>query len=217
MIIDFHGERSGDRAIGRPRTASVADLRDPATAALITKRLLQSGAWRTAPKTGDDTDKALYYLRVHTPAALAVLPRVAVAALTKNPPSPGCHWCAVAVQVRLSFGAETEPPRDELMLKVLGQPCSRCRVRHDMAESAAAEREHLAEVAAASLSPAAAGRLRTREQIRRQVEGIKRLRETRPAPPPTRAIAAAGGRRVPDPAYFQRRPIRWPAEARGVR
>lgn len=228
MIVQLHGERAGDRAIGRPVTAAAASLRDPATAAMMAKQLLQSGAWRTVPKQGDDTDKALYFLRVHTPAALAVLPRVAVAALTKIPPSPGCHWCAVGIQVRLSFSAETEPPRDELMLKVLGQPCSRCQVRHDMAEAFAAEREHLDEVAAAGLNPAAAGRLRTHEEIRRQAEGIKRLRESPPprvatgmlwtGPQPAsvrRAVTAALG--PPAPSYYRPKPTHWPADARRVK
>jgi hypothetical protein len=208
VIIDFHGERAGGRAIGRPRTAAAANPRDPATAALLAKQLIQSGAWRTVPQQGDDTAKAWYYLRVHAPAALSVLPRVVVAALTKQPPSPGCHWCSVVVQTRLSFGAEREPAPDELLLKVLGNPCSRCRVRHAMAAAAADQRQHIDQVVAAGLRPQAAGRLRSPAQVRRHAAAVERLRQD---PPPMQATGFiwVGGKeppasiahKVPPPSY----------------
>jgi hypothetical protein len=100
-----HGGRIGQHAM--------ANLRDPATAVQLAKRLLQSGAWRTVPKQGDDTDRATYLLRAKVPAALAVLPRVAVAAMTKQPPSPGCHWCWVQVLAALSFGEDPYPDRTD--------------------------------------------------------------------------------------------------------
>jgi hypothetical protein len=61
---------------------TVASLKDPATAVDTARRLMLAGTWKTVPKTGDDADKAVYTLGVHTPATLTVLPRVAAAALT---------------------------------------------------------------------------------------------------------------------------------------
>jgi hypothetical protein len=129
----------------------MASPTDPATAVVLAHRLLQSGAWRTVPKQGDATDKALYLLHAQVPAALAVLPRVAVAAMTKRPPSPGCHWCAAHLLAVLSFGDGQEdayPPHDDPhTLAFLGQPCARCAARHARddqalaAMAAAAERE----------------------------------------------------------------------------
>jgi hypothetical protein len=63
---------------------TVASLKDPATAVDTARRLMLAGTWKTVPKTGDDADKAVYTLRVHTPATLTVLPRVAAEALTRR-------------------------------------------------------------------------------------------------------------------------------------
>jgi hypothetical protein len=127
---------------GKPTTA-MASPTDPATAVLLARRLLQSGAWRTVPKQDDATDKAWYLLHAQVPAALAVLPRVAVAAMTKAPPSPGCHWCWAQVLAALSFGDDPYPPHDDPhTLASLGNPCGRCQLRHakdDAAQAAQAE------------------------------------------------------------------------------
>jgi hypothetical protein len=132
-----HGGRIGQHAM--------ANLRDPATAVQLAKRLLQSGAWRTVPKQGDDTDRATYLLRAKVPAALAVLPRVAVAAMTKQPPSPGCHWCWVQVLAALSFGEDPYPDRTDATLAFLGTPCRRCQARHQGDDAAQAARADVAE------------------------------------------------------------------------
>jgi len=130
-----------------------AALRDPAVAVPLARRLVQSGTWRTVPKTGDGTDKAQYLLRVRLPAAWAVLPRVAVAAMTKRPPSPGCHWCWVQVLAALSFGDDPYPARTDHLLAFLGDPCRRCQARHqtdDAVQAAladAAERERQTDAA----------------------------------------------------------------------
>jgi hypothetical protein len=149
--VALHGDRHGRRPAGKPITGAMASPTDPATAVVLARRLLQSGAWRTVPKQGDATDKALYLLHAQVPAALAVLPRVAVAAMTKRPPSPGCHWCAAHLLAVLSFGDGQEdayPPHDDPhTLAFLGQPCARCAARHARddqalaAMAAAAERE----------------------------------------------------------------------------
>jgi hypothetical protein len=112
------------------------------------------------PKQGDAAEKAVYMVRAHFPAALQVTPRLAVAAMTKPPPSPGCHWCTAYLLAVLSFGDGQEdayPARDEHTLALLGQPCARCAARHArddqglaaMAEAAERERRIDADVQAA--------------------------------------------------------------------
>lgn len=232
MIVQLHGERAGDRAIGKPRTAAAASLRDPATAVGVAKQLLQAGAWRTVPKTGDDTDKAMYLLHAKVPAALAVLPRVAVAALTKIPPSPGCHWCSVAVQVAGSFGAETEPAPDELLLGFLGTPCAKCSQRHANAKSAAANLAQYQELVDEGVPPMVAGAFVNRpDEARARARLIKSLEHAGPPAPTgvmwpanrpqpasvTAALTAAARRRPPASAYYKPKPRPWPPDARRPR
>jgi hypothetical protein len=228
VTVALHGDRHGDRPAGKPITAAMASPTDPATAVVLARRLLQSGAWRTVPKQGDDTDKALYLLHARVPAALAVLGRVAVAAMTKRPPSPGCHWCAAHLLAVLSFAGGQEdayPARDELTLAFLGQPCARCQARHArddqalaaMAEAAKRERRIDADVAAAG-GPLAwfeaqlpAGRCPSCQQVHPQRPAAGRLPAATgmmwaagDGPPPAitaalRSLPAAGRRRrLPD-------------------
>jgi hypothetical protein len=179
-------------------TATVGSPTDPATAVVLARRLLQSGAWRTVPKTGDATDKAWYLLHAKVPAALAVLPRVAVSAMTKAPPPGGCHWCVAHLLAVLSFGDGQEdayPPHDdEHVLAFLGAPCSRCAARHEARLIADRERDHLAAITAAGLTPAAARRIRSPAQLR-VVADLRRLeqaRQPRGGPAATGVIWPAG-------------------------
>lgn len=82
---------------------------DPDVAVPLARRLLLSGAWRTVPKQGDDTDKAQYLLRLKLPAALTVLPRSAVAALTR-PPQPAGAAGASPPSTRRRRSVPTPPP-----------------------------------------------------------------------------------------------------------
>jgi hypothetical protein len=145
MTVMFHGDRIGQRAVGRPHAHGMANPRDPATAVQLARRAMQAGAWWRVPKAGDDTDKAWYLLRSRFPAALTVLPRVAVAAMTKAPPSPGCHWCWAQVLAALSFGDDPYPDRTDATLAFLGAPCRRCQARHQGDDAAQAARADVAE------------------------------------------------------------------------
>jgi hypothetical protein len=89
---------------------TVASLKDPATAVDTARRLMLAGTWKTVPKTGDDADKAVYTLRVHTPATLTVLPRVAAAALTRPVPLGGCSWCVASFYAAASLEADYLEP-----------------------------------------------------------------------------------------------------------
>jgi hypothetical protein len=207
--LTIHGERRPGQVDGPSRSFTVASRHDPNTAVATARRLLQSGAWRTVPKQGDDTDKAVYLLRVHAPAALAVLPRVAVAAMTKQLDQGGCAWCAVHVLAVLSFGAEQEPAHDDpVLLAFLGQPCGRCRSRHSIADQVRQVVEDAVDEARTE-ARLAAGTPRTT-----QVQDPPPAPPATPpplvavTPPPTPAPARAS--RVPDPHYFTRLP--WPPE-----
>jgi hypothetical protein len=126
--IIIHGERAGGRAIGRPHAYQMADpVKDPAVAVQQARQLLLSGVWRTATKEGDDLAKATYLLRLKVPAALAVLPPIAIHARTKRPPPGGCYWCTVDYLAGLSFGKEVEPDRTDLLLSFLGSRATAAR------------------------------------------------------------------------------------------
>src|SRR5512133_331379 len=215
-----HGERAGNRAIGRPRTPGLATPKDPAVAVQLARRLMLSGAWRTAPKQGDDADKAVYTLRVHTPAALAVLPRAAVAALTRPVPLGGCSWCLAAFHAALSFGADPYPARNPLTRAFLGAECRRCKARHATSDAIAASLALYHNLVDEGVPPKVAAVSRTREDAYRRMAEIRALEQAQPpkAPRPTRTLQASGRRRrVPDPPYLQRQPIPWPTDARRVR
>lgn len=217
--IVLHGDRVGDRAVGKPRVAAAASLRDPATAVTVARRLMLSDAWRSAPRTGDAVDKAWYFLRVHTPAALAVLPRSAVAGLTRPVPLGGCSWCLAAFHAALSFGADAHPPRNELTLAFLGRPCGRCSARHATSDAVAASLAQYLQLVAAGVPPKVAAASRTPEEAWRRMAEIRAVEEARlpKASPPTRPLQASGRRKVPAPSYYRPRPVSWPANARRAR
>ena len=216
--IVLHGDRVGDRAVGKPRVAAAANLRDPQVAVAVARRLMLSDAWRSAPRTGDAVDKAWYFLRVHTPAALAVLPRSAVAAVTQPVPLGGCSWCLAAFHAALSFGADAYPPRNELTLAFLGSPCQKCSARHATSDAVAASLAQYHKLVATGVPPKVAAASRTPEEAWRRMAEIRALEEARPPKaPPTRPLAVAGRRRVPSPPYYRPRPVPWPADARRAR
>jgi len=109
MIVAVHPDRAGGRPVGKPLTGAAASLKDPATAVRYARHLMLDGVWRTGPVAGDDVAKAQYALRVHTLAALAVLPRSAVAGLTRPAPPGGCHWCVAAFHAATSGGVDPHP------------------------------------------------------------------------------------------------------------
>jgi hypothetical protein len=166
-------------------TVSQLTLKDPAAAVPAARNLMLSGIWRSSPKTGDALDKALYALRIHTPAALAVLPRSAVAALTRPPPAGGCSWCTATLWAAASLGADPPPPVDDHTRAFLGSQCGRCRRRHLAAEAARRERGHVAGLLAAGLYPSAARRLRTPEQVAAHAQAAREYGQY------TRAVLAA--------------------------
>ena len=169
---------------------------DPDVAVPLARRLLLSGAWRTVPKQGDDTDRAQYLLRLKLPAALQVLPRSAVAALTRPPPAGGCSWCVATLHAAASCGADPAPEPNPYTAAFLGSMCGRCQQRQRVAEVAARERAHLAALTAAGLYPTAAGRLRTADQVQAQVAVIRKLEQARP-PAATGFIWPAGRQQPP--------------------
>jgi hypothetical protein len=180
-------------------------------------------------------------VRNRFPEMVEELGEAAILALTRDLGPGACSWCAAA-QIA-GHDLEETPARRAALGSMCANGPDSCRGRRDAAESANAESAHLRELSEAGLSLAAAGRLRTPQAIRRQAEGIRRLRE---APPPlvatgmlwagdkqpvevsralTAALAAADRRpapnpppsirhRVPDPPWYKRRPVRWPADAR---
>jgi hypothetical protein len=152
MTIEIHADRVTDRqgralAVGRGRSGSMRRPTDPVTIAKAAKALLRSRPWRNPREV-----EGVFRLRL--PEALEVLTVSALRALTKRPPSPGCHWCSAFV-LTVATG-ELEPPRDPAHLELLGRPCGVCAQRHviDAARRQAREEAHAAMVAAAALPPA---------------------------------------------------------------
>jgi hypothetical protein len=216
VSIHADGDDRG-RAIGKPTTGAMTGTRDPAVAVPLAKRLLQTSAWKTVPRTGSSLDKAKYLLRAKgLDAALQVLPDVAIAALTRNPRPGGCHWCTVDLTVRLSFGKDTEPERNEHTLAFLGNPCAQCRHRHATDDAIVAAVERFTTLTAAGVPPATAARAhdpRAAEWLLAQAKGqaprlpVAATGAIWPAgrPPRRRATVAAGagGSRAPDPRYYR--------------
>lgn len=122
----LHGERAGGRAVGSPTTLDMRRA-NPIEVARQARSLLLSGAWRTAPKTGSDQDKAEYLLRVKLPVALALFPKPALHALTRRYAEPACQWDNLAYFAALALAPEPTP--DDALLALLGQPCRRCAAR----------------------------------------------------------------------------------------
>jgi hypothetical protein len=141
---------------------------------------------------------------------------------------PGtCSWCAASL---IAAGDDEPAPYLDSAAHhaLLGAACSRCLSRHAASKVAERERDHLREITAAGLRPAAVGRLRNTEQVRRHAAAIRKLEQTPPPmaatgflwaagpepPEVTAALTAAVGRRPPAPAYYRPRPVPWPADAR---
>jgi len=215
--IELHGDRVGDRAVGKPRTAAAANLRDPAVAVPEARKLVQSDAWRTAPRTGDATDKAEYLVRVKAPAAL-VVGRVAIGALARGAPTlKGCYWCTAAMLANLSFGEDTYPDhRNPLVQAWLGSPCGKCSQRHASSDEVAASLALYHDLVDEGVPPMVAAASRTRTDAYQRMGAIRKTEQAQlpKAKPPAKVLHADGRRRAPDPKYYTRRPIRWPADAR---
>jgi hypothetical protein len=131
MTIEIHGDRITDRqgralAVGRGRSGS---MRRP-------------------------SEEVEGIFRMRLPEALGVFTVTALRALTKRPPSPGCHWCSL-LTITVVAG-DLEPPCDPAHLELLGKPCGTCQRRHaiDAARQQAREEAQAAAVAAATLPPA---------------------------------------------------------------
>jgi hypothetical protein len=127
VTITVHGDRVTDpqkRLISKApdRTTSIRRP-DPVTVARAAKALM-----RTRLRAGDPPAKVERVVRSRLPEAWTLLDHRALVAMARRPPSPGCHWCSVAVVCCAS--QDPEPPRDELHLALLGQPCARCAQRH---------------------------------------------------------------------------------------
>jgi hypothetical protein len=210
--IAIHPDRQGGRPAGKPLTGAAASPRDPATAVRAARRLMLDGLWRTVPKTGDDLAKAEYTLRVHVPAALAVLPRSAIAGLTRRPPAGGCAWCVATFHAATSGGADPAPERSPFTETFLGGRCGRCRMVQQQAEARATERAALdVEASVAPSAGALGGRIAywsKRLKLPREVmlaaigEALHDQARAQDPPPPRRPRASSGyyrrtGRRMP--------------------
>ena len=195
--------------------STIANLRDPMVAVKHARQAMQAGEWRGPAHRDGDLGRALHFLKTRYPAAHQVLPPVAVAALTKNPPSPGCHWCTVHMLTVLSAtsdGADAYPPRDALPLAWLGSPCSTCQARHDRADAIAASLTLYHELVAEGVPERVAAMSTTREaayQHMAEMEAFKRSQLPR-VRRPAGTLQAGGRLRPSDPPYFRRGP--WPAE-----
>jgi hypothetical protein len=158
MSVTFHGDRIGDRAAGRPRTAGLSS-RDPVVAARLARSIAMKGEWRTLPHR-DDKRKILAAIGAQARWAVLALPAEAtelLPALGKDLSQGCCHWGAAAMQRSPGL----EPPRTEVLLALLGNPCGGCRRRWANAEAAAAaaatEAEHLADLTAGGTTVESAG------------------------------------------------------------
>jgi hypothetical protein len=220
FTVTIHGEAMNGRAVGRPRTLAAAGLssRDPVVAARLARSIAMKGEWRTLPHR-DDQQKILAAIAAEARWAVLALPAEAtelLPALGKDLRAGCCHWGAAAMQ----RSPEPEPPRTEVLLALLGNPCSGCQQRWSKAEATAAaaqrEREHVAELTAAGFKPAAFGRLRTDEEVAAYKRSLESLTDAKLPPRPTGAIWPAGqeppgltaaarsaARMVPPPSYYR--------------
>jgi hypothetical protein len=200
MIVSIHGDRAGGRPVGKPRTLVAASGRgDPTTLGGLARRAMLSRVWSRTPPVGDDVARACYFLKTRVPMAAAVLSRAAIGALTRPVPPGGCSWCTARLLSATSLGAWEPPTDDDMYRAFLGSKCRRCRLAFEADLVAERERQHLDQVVAAGLTPAAAGRIRSPEQLRAQVAAVRRLEQAGPrsgGPAPTGVIWPAGqGRR----------------------
>lgn len=146
---------------------------------------------------GADRDRqVLGLVGARYPKAVEALGRPSILALTRTLGPGTCSWCAAA-----TIAAGNHEPAPDLgsaaHRALLGNPCRRCLTRYQARKAAAAERAHLGELQASGLYPAAAGRLRTSEEIRRQAAGIQRLRQN-PLPPAPTGMLWTGSTQPPE-------------------
>ena len=152
----------------------------------------------TLADNADRDRQVLGLVGARFPKAVALLGRPSILALARTLGGGTCSWCAAAM---IAAGdQEPAPDLDSAAQRaLLGSPCARCQRHHAAAKVADRERGHVGEVLDAGLNLAAAGRLRSSAEIRRQAEGIRRLREARPAPAPTGVLSTG-----PEPASVRR-------------
>lgn len=153
MTITIHADRRPDRAgrpipAGRSRDGSMRRPMEPVEIAKAAKGFIRSRTWR-------NWHTAEGQLRLRLPQALQVLALPALQALTRRPPSPGCHWCTVLMVTVVS--GDPEPPRDPAHLELLGQPCAACERRH-VIDQARQEGRRQAEFTAAATGELCRGR-----------------------------------------------------------
>jgi hypothetical protein len=214
VTVQIHGDRLGDRAVGKPRTLVAASRGDPTTVGGLARMAMLSRVWKLTPPVGGDINRAVYFLKARMPMAAAMLSKAAIAALTQPVPAGGCSWCLASLYSAAPDPVGEPPDDDDLYRSFLGSKCRRCRQRYRVAE---AEQEALAEYqarVAAGVPPMVAARSRSRTEALARTEVIRELEQARPPTVPTGVITSAGGRRVPDPPYYRPRPTRWPADAR---
>jgi hypothetical protein len=124
------------------------------------------------------------------PGAVVAFGRSALLALTRSLEGGTCSWCAASL---IAAGQEPRPdPTNPAMQQLLGTPCRRCSVRHEMGKVAQRERSHLEQITAAGLRPAAAARARTPQQVAALAAAVKKTERARPPVAPTGFLWVAG-------------------------
>jgi hypothetical protein len=178
-MIEIHGARHGDRAVGKPRRGRMQP--DDVQLGRQVRQAVQQLAGRSR-MTGDALDKqALALARTQFRRAVDLLGEEPIVALTRRLDPGGCNWCAV----RELCKTKSKPlPRPASALRAaLGSQCSRCKVAWNTAAVAEREDAHVASLVAAGYSPEDAA-------------------YQRPAGPrATGAIWAAG--KPPPPSYYR--------------
>jgi hypothetical protein len=208
ITLHAHGYRDGRPVDASTTFAIQADRLDPVAAAGRARGLLLSGAWRTVPKTGSDQDKADYLLRIKVPEALVLLPRPALHALTCNPDQVGCRWDLARFFAALDFQAE--PERTDATLALLGEPCSRCSMRHAAADRVAEVRAEVdleQQLKASGASPLAARVVLLGRRLGLPRDQIARALTAAADPParPTRDPQGAPAALAARPVYYRHR------------
>ena len=135
----------------------------------------------------------LAMVRNRYPKAVSAFGESNIIALLREPQRGACSWDAA--RILAATNGESPPRPTPVLLGLLGTPCSSCKTAFRAARVARRETEHVEAVTAAGLSPEAAGRLRTPEQVASYADSARALRSaTRPATPTSR--------KPPDPLYY---------------
>jgi hypothetical protein len=164
--------------------------RTPEDLAVQVRQWMLNEAPSTLVADGADRDTmVLGRVEGRFPGAKAAFGRGPILALTRNLEAGTCSWCAAAV---IASGQEPLPdPAGPALQRLLGTPCRRCRVRHEMGQIVDRERGHLQQITAAGLRPAAASRARTPQQVQALAAAVKKLEKARPPVAPTGVLWAA--------------------------